>query len=290
MAIRVGVLRGGLSEEREVSLKSGENVLDNLPEKYFGHDIVLTKNNEWLFDRKFSRPEKIFPRLDVVFNALHGYFGEDGKIQQLLEDFKIPYTGSGILASALGMNKILSRQLFLQAGLNVPKTIIIERKNDNAAKEIFKIMPPPWVIKKIIINNFNDLKNILDAQDDKEIIIEEYIEGHEASCGVIENFRSQKFYSLPVVEIIKGREFCPAGFSREIKKEIEKISVIAHRVLGCRHYSRQDFIVAKNKIYILEANTLPGLTAESLIPKALEAIGATYPQFLDHLLTLALTE
>ncbi len=321
MAIRVGVLRGGPSQEHEISLKTGEAVLAGLPEKYSAKDILLSKNGEWFFNGQFSHPEKILRSVDVVFNALHGYFGEDGKVQQILELFKTPYTGSGMLASSLGMNKILSREAFARAGLNVPRAVVVISKDEDyseAAQRIFKIMSPSWVVKPAssgssvgvsIVHNFNYLFKAIETAFNfsEKVLIEEYIKGREATCGVIDNFRKQKYYSLPVIEIIPPleheffdyqakysggtREICPANFDSELKKEIEKAAMIAHQALGCRHYSRADFrISSKGKIYILEINTLPGLTTESLLPKALNAVGSSYPEFLDHLLTLALSE
>lgn len=318
-----------MSNEFEVSLKTGENILANLacrqtglPEKYLGHDIILTKNGDWLFNRQFSIPEKIFHRVDVVFNALHGYFGEDGKVQQILEYFNVPYTGSGVFASSLGMNKILSRDIFAKAGLNIPGGMAIDKDSDivEIINKIFKTFSPPWVVKPAsagssvgvsIINNFHNLAGAIEKSfnHSEKVIVEEYIRGKEATCGVIENFRGQENYSLPVIEIIppprqkffnysakysgQSREICPGNFDRETKDKIEEMAKIAHRVLGCRHYSRQDFRISdragdKGKIYILEANTLPGLTRESLIPKAVEAVGSSYPEFLDHIITLAL--
>ncbi len=321
MAIKVGVLRGGISNEHEVSLKTGENILANLPEKYSGHDILLTKNNDWIFNRQFSHPEKIFRHVDVIFNALHGSFGEDGKVQKIFEHFNMPYTGSSVFASAMGMNKLLSKNLFRNAGLNVPQEIVVDifREEPKEIKSrVLKDLPPPWVVKPInggssvgvfIASNFDELFNALENQNGPKAIIEEYIRGREATCGVINNFRGKKYYALPVIEIIppqhhnffsyeakyegETKEICPGNFDREIKDEIEQTAKIAHYILGCRHYSREDFIISdrpseKGKIYILEANTLPGLTKESLIPKALESVGVTYPQFLDHLITLAL--
>lgn len=306
MTIRVGVLRGGLSREHEVSLRTGKNILSNLPQKYSGHDILLTKKGEWIFNNQFSYPEKIFRSVDVVFNALHGYFGEDGKIQQILEHFNVPYTGSGVFASALGMNKILSRDIFARAGLNVPQGTAIDKDSDiiEVSNKIFKTFSPPWVVKPAscgssigvyIIHNFYNLPGAIEQAlnfSDKAIV-EEYIRGKEAACGVIENFRGQEHYSLPVTEIISSRQICPARFDRDLKNKIEEMAKIAHRLLGCRHYSRQDFRISeragdRGKIYILEANTLPGLTTESLVPKAVEAVGSSYSDFLGHVINLAL--
>jgi D-alanine-D-alanine ligase len=318
MAIRVGVLRGGPSQEHEISLRTGEAVLSNLPPKYSGKDLLMSKNGEWFFNGQFSHPEKIFRSIDVVFNALHGYFGEDGKVQQILETFNIPYTGSGVLASSLGMNKILSREAFKNAGLNMPRAIVIDSTTvvEAEARRIFRTMSPSWVVKPacsgssigvFIAHSFNDLINAIEKSDfgNGKIIVEEYIQGKEATCGVVDNFRNQEYYSLPVIEIIppleheffnyeakysgETREICPGNFDKKTKNAIEEMARLAHQILGCRHYSRADFrISSRGKIYILEVNTLPGLTTESLLPKALNAVGSSYPQFLDHLLTLAL--
>lgn len=318
MAIKVGVLRGGLSKEHRISLKTGECVLANLPQKYSGHDIILTPKGEWYFQKWPSYPERIFRSVDVIFNALHGKYGEDGKVQQLLEAFNIPYTGSGILSSALGMNKILSRETFSKAGLKVPLNVF--GGGDESALEIanraIKKIGPPWVVKPIssgssigvsIARNFNDLiKSIEDAlRIDSKAIVEEHLNGREMTCGVVEMFRGQEHYALPVIEIIpspnhnffdydakysgKTEEICPAHIDLQIKKAIEETAKKAHIALGCRHYSRSDFIVSpQEKIYILEINTLPGLTTESLLPKSIRAVGSSYSEFLDHLLTLAL--
>lgn len=315
--IKVGVLRGGLSDESEISLKTGECVLSNLPDKYSGHDIILHKTGEWFLDGKFNFPERIFRSVDVVFNALHGYYGEDGKVQQLFETFQVPYTGSGVFASALGMNKILSRESFLRAGLRVPAGDFSDDNESSfqSAHRIMKKLGPPWVVKPAssgssvgisIARNFNDLiKSIGESFNyGNKIIVEEYIQGREVTCGVLENFRGQEHYTLPVIEIVppdssdffdygakysgETREICPADLSLDVKRNIEEVARKAHIALGCRHYSRADFIISPKGIYILEVNTLPGLTAESLLPKAVKAVGSSYSELLDHLITLAL--
>lgn len=316
--IRVGVLRGGPSVEHKISLKTGESVLKNLPPQYSGHDIVLTQKGEWYFMGWPTFPEKIFRSVDVVFNALHGHYGEDGKVQHLFETFNVPYTGSGVFASALGMNKILSREAFSRNGLRVPMTEIVDIGETplEAAQRIFRRISPSWIIKPSssgsslgisIAHNFNDfveaIKNTLAFGD--KILVEEYIKGKEATCGVVQNFRDHDLYALPVIEIIpqNGSEFfdfhakysghtqeiCPANFNLHIKKDIEEMAKKAHNALGCRHYSRADFIISPRGIYVLEVNTLPGLTTESLLPKAINAVGSSYGEFLDHLITLALS-
>ena len=315
-SIRVGVLRGGPSLEHEVSLKTGETVLRNLP-KYSAKDIFISKEGEWHLNGKPAHHDQIFRQIDVIFNALHGEYGEDGKVQRLLETFGVPYTGSGVMASALGMNKIFARQAFKSAGLKIPfgLEIFLEKGLAETAKDIFKKMSPPWVIKYpsggssvgiSIAHTFDDLAGALEkvSSFSSKILIEEYIKGREATCGVIDEFRKQKHYALPVVEIIppakekffnyeakyggQTRELCPANFDMPTKRTIEEMAVAAHNAIGGRHYSRSDFIVSKKGIYILEINTLPGLTAESLLPKALNAVGSSRKEFLEHLITLAL--
>ncbi len=316
--IKVGVLRGGPLAEHNVSLKTGESVIANLPPKYSACDIILSKNGDWFFNGNFSHPEKIFRSVDTVFNALHGTFGEDGKVQRIFESYAVPYTGSGALASAIGMNKILARENFVKAGLLAPRTVVINGDENpiDSAKKILRLMSPSWVVKPAasgssvlisIAHNFHNLVLAIERafEHGQKVIIEEYIEGREATCGVIDNFREQEHYALPVIEIIppeksdffdyqakysgQTREFCPSSFSLPIKTTIEYMARKAHQALGCRHYSRADFIVSPKGIYILEVNTLPGLTTESLLPKAMSAIGLSYSEFLDHLLTLALS-
>ncbi len=316
-SIRVGVLRGGPSLEHEVSLKTGESVLNNLSQEYTVKDIFINKEGEWHLNGKPAHHDQIFRRIDVAFNALHGEYGEDGKVQRLLESFGIPYTGSGVMASALGMNKILARQAFKNAGLKTPFgfEIVLENGLAETAKKIFRNMPPPWVLKYpsggssvgvSIARNFVDLEGALEIESSfsSKILVEEYIKGREATCGVIDEFRNQKHYALPIVEIIppaesgffsydakyggQTRELCPSNFDIPAKRAIEAMAVAAHNAIGGRHYSRSDFIVSKRGIYILEINTLPGLTAESLLPKALNAIGSSHKELLEHLITLAL--
>jgi len=310
------VLRGGPSLEHEISLKTGETVLRNLP-KYSTKDIFINKAGEWHLDGKLAHHDRIFRQIDVVFNALHGEYGEDGKVQQLLEAFGVPYTGSGVMASALGMNKILARQAFKSVGLKVPSgfKIILENRLAETAKDIFKKMSPPWVIKYpsggssvgvSIARNFDDLEGALEkvSSFSSKILVEEYIRGREATCGVIDKFRNQKYYALPIVEIIppaqngffnyeakyggQTRELCPSNFDMPTKRAIETMAITAHNAIGGRHYSRSDFIVSKRGIYLLEINTLPGLTAESLLPKALNAVGSSHKELLEHLINLAL--
>jgi len=292
--IKVGVLRNGPSR-----------ILPSFSEGYFGHDIFLNEEGEWHLDGKSAHPEKVFRSVDVIFNALRGKYGEGGKVQQLLEKFGMPYTGSGILASAFSMNKALAREAFAKAGLDTPKGIVIDLADlevrllsglgvellSEAAEKIFRTMGPSWVVKPLssgfslgvsVAHNFGELVEAVKIASafDSKILAEEYIKGGTATCGVIENFRGKKYYSLPILE----------NFNLKTKKEIEEKAVAAHRALGLRHYSEFNFIVSPRKIYILEANASPILTEESFFPRALEAVGSSHSELLKHLINLALSE
>ena len=321
--ITVGVLRGGPSAEHEISLKTGWNVLNFLPEKYRGVDIVLNKEGKIFEDGEPSNIRRLNHSVDVIFNALHGYFGEDGKAQHIFDSINIPYTGSGALASALGMNKVLSRDIFRKAGLKIPRTIVIKKEEPmrEAALGVFRNISPPWVIKPAsggssigvsIVHDFSDFVSAIEKAFtlDSTVLAEEYIKGREATCGILDNFRGEEHYALPAIEIIpacakvsagkppffdyEGKysgstgEICPATFELPVKREIENMARLGHRALGCRGYSRLDMIVSTKGIYLLELNTLPGLTGESLFPKAAEAVGLEFPRLLEHIIDLAL--
>lgn len=316
-SIRVGVLRGGISSEHEVSLKTGESVLNNMPGKYSVKDIFINKEGDWHLDGKPAYHERVFRNIDVIFNALHGEYGEDGKVQGLLEAYNMPYTGSGVISSSVGMNKILARRAFKKAGLKIPRGMELSSEEGllGAAEKIFRDIAPPWVIKYpsggssvgiFIARAFDDLTNALESgfSMGNKILAEEYISGREATCGIIDDFRNEKYYALPVIEIIppsrsgffsydakyggETKELCPSNFDLSVKKEIEAMTKLAHTSIWARHYSRSDFIVSKKGIYILEINTLPGLTQESLLPKAVNAVGSSYGELLEHLINLAL--
>lgn len=315
-------MRGGPSLEHEVSLKTGESVLKSLPKKYSAKDIFISKEGDWYFNGKPYHHDQILKNVDVVFNALHGEYGEDGKVQQVLDTYGIPYTGSGALASAIGMNKILAKKVFGIAGLKMPVgfSVVLDDNEEETAKSIFKKMSPPWAVKYpfggssvgvSIARSFDELvsalkKNKSLAFASSEVLIEEFIAGREATCGVIDEFRNQKNYALPIVEIIppeknrffdydakygnETKELCPSNFDMRTKKEIERMAISAHNAIGGRHYSRSDFIVSKKGIYILEINTLPGLTPQSLLPKALNAVGSSQKELIEHLIILALAK
>ncbi|MDD4803876.1 MAG: D-alanine--D-alanine ligase [Candidatus Pacebacteria bacterium] len=316
--IKVAVLRGGPSRESEISFKTGKNVLDNLSDKYIPTDVFISKDGGWYVDGIPVSPQKLFQNIDVVFNALHGEYGEDGKVQQLMNQFGVKYTGSKALASALGMNKAMAKDFFKKAGLKTPVYVLVKKEDnlEEKAKEIFRTFPIPAIVKpngsgsSLGVTIVKTMKDILPAIEEalkhsEYAIVEEFIEGKEATCGVIEDFREKSIYPLLPIEIVKPREIgvwgftekysgcseekCPGSFSDKEKEMIQNMTVEAHRVLGLKHYSRSDFIISpKRGVYILEVNSLPGLTKESLLPKSLEAVGCSFSYFLDHIITLAL--
>jgi len=321
--IRVGVLRGGPSAEYDVSLNSGAQVLSvlqkNVDQRYQARDIVINKQGIWHIDGIVVDPADLHTKIDVAFNALHGSYGEDGKVQAILAAHGIPYTGSDALSSAVGMNKILSKKVFAAHGIKTPywKEIASQEVRDDADKvahNLFTTFILPAVIKPVssgssvgvsVVRNFADIIPALEnaAQHGDLILVEEFIPGIEATCGVIEGFRDQVLYTLPPVEIRphtgffdyqakyegKSLEIVPATFAESIKKSIEELAGKVHHALGLRHYSRSDFIIHPRRgIYVLEVNTLPGLTSESLMPKSLRAVGSDTHELIDHLIRLAM--
>jgi D-alanine-D-alanine ligase len=206
-----------------------------------------------------------------------------------------------------------------KAGLNVPRSVLVMKADDQGEKvcEIINSFAPPYIVKPsdlgssvglFLVRSTNELGNILQEayKFSNTVLVEEYIKGREATCGVVENYRERDLYALLPVEIRppagknlfdydakysgQSEEICPGNFSPSEKAELERLAVLAHQALGLRHYSRSDFIVTPRGIYFLEVNTLPGLTTASLLPKSLAAVGFQYPDFLDHLINLALAK
>lgn len=317
---RVAILRGGLSDEYSVSLATGASVLKEIDrEKFDPLDIVITKSGEWLIDGVVRYPEHVLPTVDVVFNALHGTYGEDGTIQRLLDRFCVPYTGSKAYASSIAMNKAMTKEYIKHTGIKLAPHLVVTRESlgniPRIAEQISTLFGPQYFIKPVssgssvgtmMVKNPLLLPQALtDALEHySEVIVEARIVGREATCGVIEQYRDHDLYALPPIEIVpppqaeffdttvkyddSTQEICPGRFSHEIKQEIEEASKTVHETLGLAQYSRSDFIVAHDGVYFLEVNTLPGLTAQSLLPKAIMAVGGTYSGFITHLLTDAI--
>lgn len=316
------MLRGGPSSEYDISLKTGASVLKNLPPKYKGIDVLIDKLGVWHIDGIPIHPKDFHLKADVAFNAMHGEYGEDGTVQRILEMFSIPFTGSKSFASALGMNKALTKEIFKRNKIKTPvhKVLVRDEIKDLAteAQNLFKTFPQPSVVKPAsagssvgvsIVSKMNEMLPSLEKafKVGEKIIIEEYIKGKEATCGVLEHFRGKEIYSLLPVEIVPlehqkffdyeskysaesgAGEICPGNFTKKESEEIQRLAEEVHRAIGARHYSRTDFMVhPKRGIYALEINTLPGLTSTSLLPKEIEAVGSSYEELLEHLIELAM--
>ncbi|NQV93206.1 D-alanine--D-alanine ligase [Candidatus Kaiserbacteria bacterium] len=315
--LRVGVLRGGPSSEYDISLKTGGHVLQNLsPEMYIPQDIFISRDGMWHMRGFETPPEKVLKNVDVVFNALHGEYGEDGSVQRILDAFQVPYTGSGTLASKLAMNKPSVKGIVSNAGIRTPLHKIIERTPDIEAviTEIFRTFPQPVVIKPldkgssegvVFAGSYQELIDGItkSLEEFSSVLIEEFIKGKEVTSGVIEDFRGEDRYTLLPIEIVlpygktcfdydakyngESELHCPGSLTAEEKLLIRDATRTVHDALGLRHYSRSDFIVTPRGVYFLEANTLPGLTEGSLVPHALNEVGCSFPEFLDHLISLA---
>ncbi|MBX4216051.1 ATP-grasp domain-containing protein [Candidatus Parcubacteria bacterium] len=313
-----------MSDEFEVSLKTGANVLLSLPkDKYVGVDILVGKDGEWHVGGVPKTVRQARAYVDVIFNALHGGYGEDGKMAQLLDNHHIPYTGSGALAASMAMHKPLAKEALRRAGLKVPPGIVLEDYRDSTivgqipqkirelAEKIFKNVPSPWVLKPArggsSINTYvaKDWKELIGALASLfsyggDIVVEQYIAGKEVSAGVIEGFRSSSLYTPIPVEVRHSGAFfdyaskqspefaVPPSLSAREKEEVAELAKVAHETLGLRDYSVADFIVTPRGVYILEVNNNPGLTQSSILPKSLEAVGAKLSDFVDHLVTLAM--
>ncbi len=318
--VRVAILRGGPSEEYEVSLKTGQAVITALDRNLFSPiDIVITKSGEWLQSGFPVFPEQVLHCVDVVFIALHGTYGEDGTIQRILERYGSKYTGSGVLASKIAMNKALTKAYLKESGVRMAPHTTVSRnilpQLYNVVERIGNDFGPEYVIKPIssgssvgvrmVSSKMNLLRELTAAlEDHHEVLVEQRVHGKEATCGVIERFRDMALYALPPIEIVPPQqsdffdntvkydgsteEICPGRFPHETKREIERVAKLVHETLNLSQYSRSDFMVGNDGVYFLEVNTLPGLTSESLLPKAISAVGGTYSDFLTHLLTDAL--
>lgn len=312
---RVAVLRGGPSNEYDVSMRSGAAVLSALREiGYTAKDITITKKGEWLESGIARNPDNALEAVDVVFIALHGQYGEDGQVQRLLQRKNIPFTGSRALASAVAFNKDLTKQTLKDHNILMPRhrrftrddlpyiNQIIDQSFGEIGNELFvkPITGGSSLDAKYIPNEEALIKALDELLANYEMVmVEEYIRGREATVGVLQNFRGEELYVLPAVEIVvpngaalftnedkysgKTEEICPGRFSYHEKSKLAEAAALIHKALDCDHYTRSDFIVRDGEIYFLEINTLPGLTNESLFPKAAAAVGLDFKQLVKHL-------
>lgn len=301
---RIGILMGGPSSEREVSLKSGKAVYDSL--KGLRLDVVaIDIKSDGIEDNiHLIKPYK----LDCAFLALHGRFGEDGQIQDILDTLKIPYTCSGSLASQLAMDKINSRVIFSVNNLPVPRYHVVNRISYHTDWKIHSTLDFPLVVKPAthgssigisFVHQRKDLSRAIDIafSFDERVLIEDYIKGRELTGAVLDG------RPLPLIEIVPKKDFfdyeakyhygmseyvVPAKINKNITNRIQSFALSAHKLLGCHGCSRTDFILTKDMTpYLLEVNTIPGLTPTSLLPKAAKFLGIGFSELCLKLIKLA---
>jgi len=302
---RIAVLYGGKSAERDVSLRTGTAIYEALQSK--GYNTVLIDVDDHIVEHLRAA------QIDVAFIALHGRYGEDGTIQGLLELLGIPYTGSGVLASALAMDKAMTKKIFLQDGIPTPIYMLVEQKDDLDRKiaAILAQMRLPLIVKPSMEGSSIGLTMVQQETDltaalktafeySEKVLIEEFVKGTEITVGLIGNDVLQ---ALPIVEIrpVKGlynyeakytvgmTEFIvPATLGPTVYQHAQQLAVQAHRALGCRGVSRVDMIIdAAGKPWVLEVNTMPGMTATSLLPKAARQAGIEFADLVEKILLLA---
>lgn len=297
--MKVGVLMGGISSEREVSLKSGEGIIKNLDKnKYEVFPIIINSKKEVI--------EKV-QGLDFVFLALHGEFGEDGSIQALLESIGMNYSGCGVLTSALCMDKKQTKRILKSEGIRVAKDIKINLKNKNSSIEDLEALGYPMVVKPnaggssigvSIVRNKEELqKSILEAlKYSTEILVEEYLEGEEYTIPVLNG------EIFPILLIKSDTEFFDyvskyaddgateelVTLPKELQTEFEEIGKRCWDIFNCKAYVRIDIIVSKGLPYVLEINTLPGMTKNSLFPKSAKGANMKYSELLDKIIEYSL--
>lgn len=293
--IRVCVLKGGISGERKISLETGKEVEEAL--KKAGYEVFSLDPARRDFLLRLKK-EKI----DVVFVALHGVGGEDGTIQGMLELIDLPYVGSGAEASALAMNKVYSKTLFFSHDLPSPAFWV-----SYLGKERIPDFPPPWIVKPAgggstlgvtLVEKKEDLQKAIKKalQFDDQVIIEEYIRGRELTVGIIEDPEPKP---LPIIEIKPKRKLydymakytdgrceflVPAPLEKEERERVKEVALKAFKVLKCRDLARVDLIFKEGIPYLLEVNTIPGLTRHSLVPMACQEAGISFPELIDKLI------
>ena len=303
MKKKILILAGGISKERLISLDTGLQVAKEL--KKNGYKVKISEP-----DGNLSKDINQF-KPTIIFNALHGQFGEDGYIQTILEGFKIPYTHSGVIASSLAMDKAISKKIFIKNKINTPKYIkySYEENNFDLIKNIEKKLKFPVVLKPInegsSVNVFictkKNISRILSSMKIyKEVMIEEFIGGREIQVAIMGNKKlgaielkpKRKFYDYKAKYSAnaKTEHIIPVVLSKNKLNEVMDISLKAHKIIGCKGVTRSDFKFYKNKFYLLEINTQPGMTKLSLVPEIAKYKGISFIKLIEWILKDAATK
>lgn len=305
---KIVVVMGGPSTEAEVSRRSGTAILEALKAKGYNAEGLELNPATFANDIKASGAE-------FVFNALHGKFGEDGIIQGTLEMMGIPYTGSGVMAAAVTMDKVATKRFFMAEGIPTPKAhtyFRYEFKKRDLTGEILQEFSVPVVVKAssqgssigvVIVEKADELEAALSEafKYDREVLVEEFIKGRELTVAVWGNEEKQE--ALPIIEIttVTGRydyvtkykvgastHIIPAPLPEEVTKKVKEIAIRAFAVCGCSGMARVDFMLGEdNQPYVIEVNTIPGMTETSLVPDAGRAAGIEFPELCARILAMA---
>lgn len=298
--IKVAVLAGGVSSERDISLQSGAQVFRALDS--CGVEAVFVDVTSR--DGAAIEAQLRLHAADVAFIALHGEFGEDGAIQDILESIDMPYSGSGPVASRLAMDKIASKEVFARERIPIASSFALARGQVAPTEVRYPVVVKPYCAGSSIgVSIVRDVSSLRQAMDiafrlQDKILIEQYIEGRELTVGIF------KEEPLAVVEIVPRAGYfdftakysdglvdfiVPAKLEQSVYREVQKISVAAHRSLGCRHFSRVDIRLGPDMVpYVLEVNSIPGLTSHSLLPLSAAACGISFNELIMEMIRAAL--
>ena len=303
MKKKILILSGGISKERSISLDTGLQVAKEL--KRNGYIVKISEP-----DKELSKKIKKF-KPQIIFNALHGQFGEDGYIQTILEGFKIPYTHSGIIASSIAMDKEISKKFFVKYKIDTPKSISysFDKKNSEIIKLIDKKLKFPVVVKpknegssvNVYICNKKNISKILKTlKSYRQVMIEEFIGGREIQVAIMGNKKlgaielkpKRKFYDYQAKYNSKAKteHLIPVKLREKKLNEVLNIALKAHQIIGCRGISRSDFKYFNNKFYLLEINTQPGMTNLSLVPEIASHSGISFINLIKWILKDASTK
>ena len=303
MKKKILILAGGFSREREISLKTAKGVFNQIKKKY--HTKICEPNGDLIRNLRLFKP-------DVVFNALHGRYGEDGYIQSILESEKIKYTHSGVLSSSIAIDKEISKKIFLKNNILTPKYFKFcfnkSEKKSALIKKIKSKLNFPVVIKPFnegssvevyICNKNNFFKNLKKLSPYKELMIEKFIPGREIQVaimgkrklGAIELVPKRKFYDYQAKYNKKSntKHLIPVKISKQKMNEVLNIALKANKVIGCKGVTRSDFKFYKNKFYLLEINTQPGMTSLSLVPEIAKYNNISFFKLVDWIIKDATT-
>ncbi len=297
MKKRVLILSGGVSKERLISLDTGIQVAKEL--KKNGYKVKITEP-----DNNLEKNINIF-KPNVIFNALHGQFGEDGYIQSVLDQYKIPYTHSGVIASSIAMDKEISKKIFIKNKIKTPKFFMYQYDiaKSNLVKKINKQLNFPVVVKPLnegssvnvyICNENNLMRNLNLIKNYKRVMIEEFIPGREIQVAIMGNKKlgaielkpKRKFYDYQAKydKNAKTQHILPVNLRKDKLNEIMSLALRAHKIIGCDGITRSDFKFFKNKFYLLEINTQPGMTKLSLVPEIAAFKGIKFIKLIEWML------